>query len=118
MKKIILSLALYFAFTTAANAYLIVSPGSMEFGGVKIGTQSSQIFFIDNVGTGDERIFGCNVFGAFQCSLNCFGTLPRGQSCSGMVYFRPQSERYEFETVMIQSDRSSAMMSVHGVGTL
>jgi hypothetical protein len=116
MKKMILMLSLFIAPITSANAYLIINPASMEFGGVQIGTQASQMFFINNVGNTDARIQWCNVFGAFRCQLNCYGTLSAGESCSGTIFFHPETLNYEFETVNIQTNEGNLMMTVHGFG--
>jgi len=116
MKTLLLGLALFIAPITSANAYVTVNPSSIEFGSVKIGSQSTQMFNINNFGNEDVQIFGCMVFGAFQCQLNCFGSLHRGQSCSGMIFFRPQSEQYEFESAMINTNEGSLNLSVHGSG--
>ena len=118
MKKIILSLALLIAPITAANAYLSISPSSMEFGSVKIGTQDRQMFFINNIGNENVQIFSCSVFGAFECDLNCFGMLFPGQSCSGSITFQPRDEHYEFESVYINTNSFPVNMSVHGYGVL
>ncbi len=118
MKKIILSLALLFAFSPIANAYLVINPGSMEFGSVRVGTLATQMFTITNFGTTSVQIQGCNLFGTFQCQIHCFGTLPQGQSCSGTVRFLPQAERYEFQTAFINTSQGSLNMSVHGFGKL
>ena len=116
MKTLILGLALLLAPITSANAYLSVSPGSIYFGSVKVGSQTGQSFWVTNYGNEDVRIYGCNVFGAFQCQLYCYGVLHRGESCNGMIYFRPAAERYEFDTAMIQTDRSFLSISVQGSG--
>lgn len=113
--KIILGLALLIA-PISAQAFITINPGSMEFGSVKIGTQANQTFFVNNHGPGDVQINGCMVGGAFQCHLNCFGILYSGQSCSGMIFFRPRTEHYEFEQTIINTDRGTLNMSVHGTG--
>jgi hypothetical protein len=113
--KFILGLALLLA-PIASTAYMTINPGSMEFGSVKIGTQASQMFFVNNMGPEDVRINGCMVSGAFYCQLNCFGTLYQGQSCTGTILFRPISEHYEFEQTIIITDRGTLNMSVHGTG--
>jgi hypothetical protein len=116
MKTIILGLTLLIAQVTTANAFVTVTPASMEFGGVTVGTQSEQMFFLDNVGSTDVRVFNCMAMGAFECNLNCFGVLYHGQSCTGTIYFRPMSEHYEFDTVNISMDTDFASLSVHGFG--
>ncbi len=118
MKTLIFSLIFFLASLTSAKAYLTVSPGSMEFGSVKIGNQVQQMFFINNIGNEDAQIFSCSVFGAFYCQLNCFGTLPRGQTCSGTIYFSPDVEGHAFETVLINTNRNILSLNVHGSGKL
>ena len=115
MKTLILSLILFIAPITQANAYVSVNPSSMEFGGVKVGTSSSQMFFLQNFGGQAVQVNGCFVSGTFQCQMSCF-YLPPGGSCSGSVVFRPLSETYEFNTVTINMTTDFASISVHGSG--
>ena len=115
MKNIILGLTLFL--TQQAFAFVTVSPASIEFGSVVIGTSSSQMFFLQNNGNEDVMVQGCfGGGGVFQCQLNCFGTLPRGQNCMGTIMFFPQTTNYEFETISIPTSSDYATISVHGLG--
>ena len=116
MKVLILSLALFISQMNSSNAYLMISPSSIPFGSVKMGTQSSQMFYINNFGNDDELIYGCNGFGAFQCQLNCLGVLRHGGGCSGVVYFMPRDDRYESDTANIQTNRGSYSLFLQGQG--
>ena len=88
----------------------------MEFGGVKIGSNSIRSFYISNTGNYDVQIYNCSSFGSYQCQLNCFGVLHRNQGCSGMVFFNPRNEGYQSDTVMISTSQGSEIIWVHGTG--
>lgn len=118
MKTLILGLALLVSQVNSAQAYLTINPGSMEFGSVKIGTQAVQTFYINNFGPDEARVNTCQVGGVFQCILNCFGMLYPGQTCTGTIYFRPQTQHYEFEQTIIFTSKGTLNMSVHGTGKL
>lgn len=117
MKTLILGLVLFIAPITQANAYVITTPSSMSFGGVRVNSTAEQTFFLQNLGSQSVQVSNCYASGsAFQCVLNCFQLLP-GQSCMGTIYFRPITQSYESGIVNISmiGDFSSIFVTGSGI---
>jgi uncharacterized repeat protein (TIGR01451 family) len=106
---------------TGVAPVIAVSPGSLAFGTVPIGTVSSaQSVTVTNAGTSGLNVTGTAVSGPFAVSADgCTGAsaIAPGNSCQVGVQFTPGSTGPASGTLTIKSDGGTAAVSLSGSGS-
>ncbi len=106
---------------TGVAPAIAVSPGSLAFGTVPIGTISSpQSVTVTNSGTSDLTVAGTSVSGPFTVSADgCTGgtAISPGGSCQIGVQFAPTSTGPAGGTLTIKSDGGIATVALSGSGS-
>src|ERR1700683_2457996 len=114
-----------FLFATTATGQLAVTPSTVAFGSVQIGSSVSQSVGLNNTGNENLKINQATVVrSAFSISgLNMPLTLAPGQSVSFTTIFAPQSSGSMSGSVSLQYSRAygrrwgRATVSLTGTGT-
>lgn len=106
---------------TGVAPAISVSPDSLAFGAVPIGTTSgTQNVTVTSAGTSGLNVTSATVTGPFRISADgCSGgsPIPGGGSCQIGVQFAPASTGSASGTLTIQSDGGSATVALSGSGS-
>jgi hypothetical protein len=106
---------------TAANSTLSVNPGSIAFGSVAVGNNSSQTITLTNSGTSSITISSASASGTgFTMSALSATTLNAGNSATFTAKFAPASTGGTTGAITITSNATNSTMTValSGTGTL
>jgi uncharacterized repeat protein (TIGR01451 family) len=106
---------------TGVAPVITVTPGSLAFGTVPIGTISSpQNVTVTNSGTSGLNVTGATVSGPFAIAADgCSGgsAIAPGESCQIGVQFAPSSTGPASGTLTIKSDGGTATVALSGSGS-
>jgi hypothetical protein len=105
-----------------ASAHLAISPASIDFGNVSVGTRStSTIVTVTNSGTATASGLAFTLTGAsassFTVDSKCAATLSAGGSCMAAVFFRPVSAEAASATLTMAGSGPTATVSLSATGT-
>lgn len=110
--------AVYVFTGSAATARASVSPSSLTFGSLPIGTTSApQTVTVSNTGSAPLQVTGVSVWGSFSSTGNCVSASPiaPGGSCSELVTFAPLSVGFHGGTLTFTSDSGGTTGTMHDV---
>jgi len=94
-----------------------LSPASLEFGNVNVGTGSSKVVTLSNTGNEDLAVNSAQATGAFGLSGNtCGTTVAAGASCTLTVAFQPSAMGDSSGALTIQTAAGAKTVALHGVG--
>jgi hypothetical protein len=104
---------------TNSSGSLTVSPSSLSFGDLNVGsTSSAQTVTVTNPGSSSQTISSVSVSGQYTQTSNCGSSLAAGASCTAQVTFAPTSGGTQSGALTIDnsSPTPSLTVSLSGVG--
>ncbi|HSC28656.1 MAG TPA: choice-of-anchor D domain-containing protein [Vicinamibacterales bacterium] len=109
--------AVYVFTGSAATPRASVSPTSLTFGSLPIGTTSApQAVTIANTGSAPLQVSGVSVSGSFSSTQNCASrSIAPGSSCSEFVTFSPLSVGFHAGALSFTSDSGGTSGAIHDV---
>ncbi|GIF96399.1 ThuA domain-containing protein [Catellatospora citrea] len=102
----------------ADGSQLQVSPGSLAFGSVNVGTTTAaQIVTVSNPGTAAASISAVTVSGQYTQTNTCGSSLAAGASCTVSVRFAPTSAGTQNGTLSVANSTTASPLTVALTGT-
>jgi hypothetical protein len=103
--------------TATPTAAIALSPTTLAFGSVALGSSSTQKVTISNSGSATMTISGITVSGDFTQSNNCGSSLGKGASCNVSVTFAPTAAGSRTGSLSIADSVAGSPQEVALTGT-